>query len=482
MNEVRLLRPENLDIDAIIKADSQVFYRNNLKREYALFIINTLIKARANQRREMLENDSQFTNLSSSLLSKVTQDYHKYLEFFLKHGVMLTDNQFISGKKCKGYCFDYPYSGQKIVTIEESSYILKKAIRRQKDFLKEEQKKSVKQHAYLTKWWDTGKLGIDVKSANDWIENNKAEKIQAIKTTNSKTQQVDIENAINTAEDFKYLVSIINDRKCSYRFSGIGHRFYSPLTNLKKELRNYLTYDGKPLVSIDIKNSQPFFAIALFRKSFWSTTTQYSPNLNLHKLSKKLDEVLGIGSSRGSSIYDSIITLIKTSKNLTGQGSPFLHFIDLVVKGQLYEYIEKEFKPTYPNRFDCRQNVKKEVLRILYGDPKNEYDHFQKPCQTFKDHFPEVYSLFKLIKSEEYNLLPLLLQRIESYLVIDIICKEISKLHPQIPLFTIHDSIVTTKENEVIVEQIMSQQILEHIGHKPELFIENLRAIIPIAA
>src|SRR5690606_18322266 len=47
-------------------------------------------------------------------------------------------------------------------------------------------------------------------------------------------------------------------------------RFHTPLTTLKGPLRNFLTYDGRPLVSIDIKNSQPYFSTILFNSKFYN--------------------------------------------------------------------------------------------------------------------------------------------------------------------------------------------------------------------
>ena len=77
-----------------------------------------------------------------------------------------------------------------------------------------------------------------------------------------------------------------------------------------------------------------------------------------------------------------------------------------------------------------------------------------------------MYELFRLIKEIQSNYLPIILQRIESFLILDVICKKISFMHPHIPLFTIHDSILTTQGNEAIVEEIMAREIQNWTGHK----------------
>jgi hypothetical protein len=71
-----------------------------------------------------------------------------------------------------------------------------------------------------------------------------------------------------------------------------------------------------------------------------------------------------------------------------------------------------------------------------------------------------------------------MLQRLESFLVLDVICREISRLYPHIPLFTIHDNIITTKGNEGLVMAIMQQQIALWTGYTPKVDSKDLVHII----
>ena len=80
----------------------------------------------------------------------------------------------------------------------------------------------------------------------------------------------------------------------------------------------------------------------------------------------------------------------------------------------------------------------------------------------------------RLIKEIEYTYLPIILQRIESYLLLDVICKKISERDSGILTFTIHDSIITTKGNESIVEEIILHEIESWTGYKPRLELEDL--------
>jgi hypothetical protein len=166
--------------------------------------------------------------------------------------------------------------------------------------------------------------------------------------------------------------------------------------------------------------------------------------------------------------------LLESFEIHAGKGLQLQKYTALVVNGQFYEYIQEQFQPLYPERFDERKKVKQEVLRLMYVHPKMEGAPFYKPCLTFRKHFPELYELFRLIKSVDYTYLPIILQRLESFLVLDVICKEIIRLQPHIPLFTIHDNIITTLGNEAFVKAVMEQQIEKWTGYKPKVDSKDL--------
>jgi hypothetical protein len=458
--------PENLGIDEIIEANRTANMSSNLKDEKLLYVIDALIKSRANSWRELNESDSKFAPLSSVLLDLVIHNYKQYLDFLMQAGVIQSDNCYVVGEKCKGYCFTEEYTGKELIPIEVADYGLYRGIGRLKKESSKKLKASIRGYSYLTGWWDTGNLKIDTKAAFEWIDGYKRERADEI-PADSYDREGRLKNIIDTCEDFKMQVRGINEGWLKYGFSGKGHRFYNPISNLKKELRNYLTYDGKGLVSIDIKNSQPYFSILLHQIAFWEAIRAKKSRI---RGIREIKEIEGIGKVG----IDNIITLLKTSETQSYQGSQIQEFLRLVVEGKLYEYIQENFRLLYPDRFYNRENTKKEVMRIFYSNPKKDSIPFYEPCCWFGEHFPITYELFKTIKASDYTLLPVLLQRIESFIVIDTICKKINKSHPTIPLFTIHDSIVTTEESRAIVEAIMREELKAFVGHEPTLSVEAL--------
>jgi hypothetical protein len=59
--------------------------------------------------------------------------------------------------------------------------------------------------------------------------------------------------------------------------------------------------------------------------------------------------------------------------------------------------------------------------------------------------------------------------------VLDKICKRISIEKPSLPIFTIHDSIITTRGNESYIQLVMKEELEKGIGKVPILAIEPLQ-------
>jgi hypothetical protein bacD2_16835 len=66
------------------------------------------------------------------------------------------------------------------------------------------------------------------------------------------------------------------------------------------------------------------------------------------------------------------------------------------------------------------------------------------------------------------------LQSIESEIILHRCCKRIwEEGNPQVPVFTIHDSIATTTEHVEWVKGIMQEELTNAIGVSPSLTIEH---------
>ncbi|GGK41505.1 hypothetical protein GCM10007963_06880 [Lutibacter litoralis] len=147
----------------------------------------------------------------------------------------------------------------------------------------------------------------------------------------------------------------------------------------------------------------------------------------------------------------------------------FDEYMLLVLKGELYEYLEHVFVDELGEEFKDRESVKSVVFEVLFTDNRFIGQKGAEKKRLFKKKFTEVYNLFSILKRKNKTVLPILLQRIESYLIIDVIAKRISKEIPEAPIFTIHDSITTTEEYYFKVRKIMDEELTLAVGFKPSL-------------
>jgi hypothetical protein len=235
----------------------------------------------------------------------------------------------------------------------------------------------------------------------------------------------------------------------SYSIDETEGRFHSPITSMKRELRQFLRIDGKPLKNIDIKNSQPYLSTIILTypsKVAWLTKNP---------------------------AFQMLLQSLKVSQN-----EDVKKYIYMVASGHFYEYLMQEF--SIEGLKLTRKETKLQVLRILFARnrmPKDEIN--RKARQIFIARFPTVHRIFSKVRgrAENSNRFSILLARIESYLMLNVILKRINKELPNIIAMTIHDSIMTgilTDEVEA-VREIMNDVLTEFIGFQPKIEIESSR-------
>ena len=154
-------------------------------------------------------------------------------------------------------------------------------------------------------------------------------------------------------------------------------------------------------------------------------------------------------------------------------------FRDLTSKGNMYEKIIDMVRDKTGKTID-RKKAKEMLFTVFFS--KNSF--FKEGVawlkRLFAAEYPYVYGLFDLIKTEfegiaeeQHGRLACLLQSIESEIILNRVCKRIWKEgNQQVPIFTIHDSIVTTVGNEKFVAKIMGEELIKCIGVQPALDAE----------
>ncbi|RNI22609.1 hypothetical protein [Rufibacter latericius] len=295
----------------------------------------------------------------------------------------------------------------------------------------------------------------------------------------------------------------VADKDYFFKMDDKAGRVHTSLSNLKKELRNFLTYDGKRLVEVDIKNSQPFFSLALFNKAFFSSegkmrrknldTNSISYSNNIMEYLQRVDTISFKGMSlqhvfqhtlyEGLHQTSSLVMVYSMIEEIVSKD--ISHYREIVLEG-IYEHLLVKYIEN-TGRVDMdRNDMKKVMFTILFsmneeGGKTDESFKDMKIRQqremakdTFRSCFPKVMEVFEFFKEDNYRLLACLLQSIEAHVVLDKICGRIKRERPGTPIFTLHDSIMTTVGNETYLKQIIKEECLKHIGVKPSLDVNLL--------
>jgi hypothetical protein len=155
----------------------------------------------------------------------------------------------------------------------------------------------------------------------------------------------------------------------------------------------------------------------------------------------------------------------------------FQKYKKMVANGTIYDDFANDFKfkGELPKGKTKRDVVKKLFMHCFYS----ENGAFSGGLKTlFATKFPKIYKMMCAIKENDHTALSIALQRIESTLVLEKICGRIAKENPNIPLLTIHDSILTTPEHVEYVVSIIKSVLEENIGIAPKLSIEYCNPLI----
>jgi hypothetical protein len=440
--------PSSLDIDLLLNQyppDSI----NSFKKAKLLYILDLVTTIPANNKGLQLSNG--FVPINAQLLQKKVRNYKQYLDYLVASNVFEVSKQYIPGEKSRGYKFCIQYATPVLIVTEGKQE--KPGVNNSisKNMLS---KQNQKKYQHLIKWFNDG-LQIDKELAQQFILQD-----YQIKVAHKSKLSVK-----ETKKDplLQYNSSFVSIEKFAagakhFNIDSFGFRLHTILTNLRSELRNILIYNGLQLVSIDIKNSQPFMSTLLFNCSFWEFPSQ--PDVLTHNS-------IGLSTINIFNKYSTCIFIMLCKKANSCKESDVQKYREIVHNGTFYEYMAEHSNIDVANR----KELKAAMFQMLFTDNRFLNQKEASPKRIFKELFPDVYKLFCLLKQKEKDNMPKLLQRIESHVILLTITKRIAKEHPELPIFTIHDSIVTTQGNEEYIQLVMLEEMTRIFGFPPQLTV-----------
>lgn len=430
----------NLNINAILEKHSPKI--KNFRVDRLLLIIHLLnaLPARSKRIADMVKKNDGFVPLKAERLRKEgIHNYNQYFKYLTDRGVIESDNSFVRGKKARWYRFTAKYR-QKVIKV----VVTKKMKGSMETFLSMHRLK--KKYPFL-RWFDIGKLEIDMPKATEYLEDTYDQADDILKF------------------NYNYIAcSQIDSMDFHYTADNTSQRLHTNLTSLKKELKPYITFDGSQLVGVDVKNAQPFFSTVVLSKEFFYSEDKFSIGKIFGKETDKKETREAIQAMQGKG-RETTITLLKSFGEAERQNIRW--FIQLVSTGSVYEAFMLKYRELWGKSID-RDKAKKRFIKQLFAEQK----HYIRERAVFIALFPTVYRVFMTLTDGHRNGLAILLQRIESYLILEKVCKQISKERPDLPIFTIHDNVATLKGSEDYVATVIKSILREYIGYEPEVGIE----------
>lgn len=444
------------DLKEAVENHNEGLRRKKIKLDYAVYIVSLLNTIASNYRKEDRREDIP---LSTELLKKVIRNYKWYFEFLTKeeHPFLIkVKNYGVDIGRCTTFKLNDKYRRDEIVSYDMTEKILMKKFDekgRDKHTLNE-MKVCNKHRPHLLRFFDDN-LTINPKEA---YEDVKPLFINDDTYESGKNALVMI-NEFHS-QQWKYSMNEETD-----------NRLHSNLTRSPRILRKHIKYDGKTLVGLDLKTCQPFFLCVLIAaivnrdreilRSIGAThllhdyliESLFNLNLDINNLRAFVKAVL-----KGD-FYNSLI-----------DGFPFKYD----KKGNIYRDIYNKNKVKdrcvgkpcnmrktvyYDSERDC---VKAAVMEFLYSKPTTKVTEV-----TFiKNKYPSISKIVKEITSKGIDL-HRILQYVEANVLLDNVALVIHEKYPDMPLFSIHDCLVTTEEWKDTLKEEMIKQVKLITSMKP---------------
>jgi hypothetical protein len=467
--------PSNLDIAKHLAqfppVDIPSFNEDKLK--YIIGLVNSI--PLDNKR---LYTPDGFVPIHAHTLQNSLRDYRLYLDYAIHSGILVSDNFYVPGSKSFSFRFTEQYNTAPI-PHPVSKYTIQKLISQQYIYKSDPQattKNSSHKYSNLQKWFN-GALTIDEKRANAYLVKEYHKNLNKSSEFNARR---------------KYHLQHCNLTRFAtqdyfFKVDSTSGRLHTNLTNMKSGLRNFIKYDGLELVSVDIKNSQPFLSTALLNGDFYKnsnpkiTGTLKSKGIFNNKYTStstltiqeimKYFEYSNINNknNRISELLSSLM-IVKNEQSLAAV--EFQQYSNITAQGIIYEYIETEISAITGKFFNDRKELKSVIFQVLFTDNRFFGQKEAEAKRIFRDLFPNIYNIFALIKKGDASTLPRLLQAIEAIIILDRVCNRISIENPYLPIFTIHDSVACPVGHETYVASIIKDEMLNAIGLCPSLKYE----------
>ena len=467
--------PVNFHASKILSGYSYTPVKQRNLKACFYYILDTLYHMSQNRKwREEYEKNGGYP-LNATIMNKIMgKSYLEALNILEVQKVIVRSDSYQTGIKSKCVALLKPYNSSniKILEVDHVTPVAKKWIVEQKQ-LNKKNIKALQPIPFVTKWFDPTRIDVDCEDLHVFIEFYRSILLKQFSVNPQIKNKQIIENAINYRYNsmLSSIQSLLNGNM-NLSKTGKDHRLHSFLSNIKKELRHLITYDGQPLVSIDVKSCQPYLLSYLLQPKNW----------------KKIKSILSSSSIPNyhiKKLQSSILMFGLFSESDCSEGLQRKVFDEIVWEDDFYLHImNKAAEMGHQDLFPDKKKTKKKIINIFfdsgwYMNNNEERNLFAKWFPNEVAFIEEVHKISRILdkkklkdKDSVINLLPILLQRVESMIMLEYVCNAISEELPDAPLLPVHDCIHTTPPYAEKVRAIMERVLTAEVGVKPGIKVE----------
>ena len=422
-----LIYPQNLSLERLYTGNG---YSDTVRKNMIVRTLKIISKLTPTNYNTYRFNKQGYVYLSSRFKKRVLGNYYYDFHKEITEGedpIVEMSSHYEVGKESKLYRLSKRYLNSPV----------------QKFHYKERRVKEVKKPDFLSDQFSLHKLSFD-NDVNTYLLNLHSEIGNRIKGDN---QKVLLDNYIGRN---LCIVDDINGNEIFYGRSKTNYRYYSSLTSLNRIIRPFILVNDKRLFSIDIKSSQPFILATILDSSYYNDNNIL---YNKNRINK------GIGG------------IILFPRFLEGKDVGIKKYRGIPFYDDFYSHVLKNELGREPTKIE-RERLKQKTMQFLFfnnskAKRKNELKYLVSQYPSINSF---ITSCLNVIGERNFSFI---LQRSESYLVLDVISKEFNERFPNEPIFTIHDAILTTEKNAEYMFNLMEKRLAEYTGIIPGLKLEK---------
>lgn len=235
-------------------------------------------------------------------------------------------------------------------------------------------------------------------------------------------------------------------------------REHTNITNLTSELRRFLSYQGEPLENVDTSNSQPVF-LGLSLKNAIKKEQQQSGSTEPYCSAFCAEE--SQEEEQGQPGMD----MPCCSANCADEDNPVINEVD-----KYLQWCEEGIYDKLAAKIgQPRSKVKKEMFAGVLFNRESGWQN--KTARAFEEEFPNIRQELADMKAHGYKKVAHAMQRTEADFMFGRVIPRLLQENPQMPIFTLHDSVLTTPHYSGYVQGVMKDEF-EKLDIKAKVRIE----------